>query len=162
MPAAFHLPGRAKPYSFRTAAVRVGIFTGICLTLVFLTWLIVANRVPALEGFALERNVAAAAAIAFLALIPVLRFRGAPGRLWASGVIAWGILSLSYRLLSLFFSGLPERYSAFQVFMVGAVIYTLVATLSWIAGVLWRMRASHSSQGSVSHSSATPSNHRMT
>lgn len=161
MPAPSYFSGNAKRFLRRSAAVRLGVFTGICLTLVFLTWLIVANRVPALERFAFERNLAAAAAIAFLALVPVLRFRGIPGSLWAAGAIAWGILSLSYRLLSFFFSGLTERYSAFQVFMIGAVVYTIIATVCWIGAVLWRMRTSHTAHSSVTHSSASPSNHHM-
>jgi hypothetical protein len=153
MPMRWHLRGYGKLAIFPSAAVRLGIYTGACLSLVFVAWLLVANRVPILDRFALERNVAAAAAIGFFVLIPVVRFRGAPGRLWASGAIAWGILSLSYWLLTFFFSGLAERYSAFQIFMVGAVVYTMIATICWVATVLWRMR---------SHSHASPSNHHMT
>jgi len=115
---------------------------GVCLSLVFLAWLLVANRAPAFERFALERNIAAAAGLGFFGLIPVLRFHRAPCRLWASGVVAWLLLSASYRLMSMFFPGLGERYSAFQVFMLGAVVYTIVSTLCWIGTVVRRMRAS--------------------
>ena len=150
-----HLPGYGKLIVLRGAAMRTGIYVGACLSLVFIAWLVVANRLPGLEQFAFQRNVAAAAAICFLGLIPVLRFRRMPGSLWASGAIAWLLLSFTYRLACFFFPGLTERYSAFQVFMVGAVVYTIVSTLCWIGTVVWRMRASHS----VPHVPGSPSNH---
>jgi hypothetical protein len=161
MPARLHASGGRKPFGFRGPAVRLGVLTGVCLSLVFVAWLVVANRMPVLERFALERNLAAAAAIGFFGLTPVLRFRGRPGSLWASGAIAWGILSLTYRLLSFFFSGLPQRYSSFQIFMVGAVVYTILATICWIGGVVWRVRGSRAAPGSMTHSSASRSNHHM-
>src|SRR5262249_9161366 len=105
--------------TFRGPSMRTGIYVGAILSLIFAAWLLVANRIPALEGFALERNAAAAVALGFFGLIPILRFHREPGRLWASGATAWLLLSLSYWLLSFFFTGLAERYSPSQVFMVG-------------------------------------------
>jgi len=153
-----HLPGYSKLTLFRGAAARTGIHVGLCLSLTFVAWLVVANRIPALERFALQRNVVAAAALGFFGLIPVLRFYAMPGRLWASGAIAWLLLSLSYRALSFFFSRLPDRYSAFQVFMLGAVVYTIAATVCWIGGVAWRMRGSHAA--TVHGASIPPNNHQ--
>jgi hypothetical protein len=157
-----HLPGYGMLSALRTAAVRTGVYLGLCLSLIFAAWVVVANRMPLLERFALERNGAAAAAIGLLALIPIVRFYGMPGSLWASGLIAWGILSISYRIVGFFFTGLEQRYGAFQVFMAGAVVYTLIATICWIGSVLWRLRGPHPPGSPVSHSSAPPSNHRMT
>jgi hypothetical protein len=157
-----HLPGYRMLSALRNAAVRTGVYVGLGLSLIFAAWVVVANRMPLLERFALERNGAAAAAIGLLALIPLLRFYSMPGSLWASGSIAWGILSISYRLLGFFFTGLEQRYGAFQVFMAGAVVYTIVATISWIATVVWRLRGPHPPVSPVSHSSAPPPNHRMT
>jgi uncharacterized membrane protein YvlD (DUF360 family) len=156
-----HLPGYGKLIRFRGTAMRTGIYVGVCLSLTFVAWLVVANRIPALGQFALQRNIAAAAALAFFGMIPVLRFHAMPGRLWASGVIAWLILSLCYRLFSFFFTGLPERYSAFQVFMLGAVVYTIASTICWIGTIVWRMRAPHIVAGGASHAPIPPSNHRM-
>jgi len=156
-----HLPGYGELISFGGAGMRTGVYVGVCLSLTFVAWLVVANRVPALSHFALQRNIAAAALLAFFGMIPVLRFHAMPGRLWASGAIAWLILSLCYRVLSFFFTGLPERYSAFQVFMLGAVVYTIAATVCWIGTVVWRMRAPHAVAGGASHDSIPPSNHRM-
>jgi len=161
MPVRPHLPGYGRLSVFQSAGVRTGVYTGLCLSLIFTAWLIAANRMPFLERFAVLRNIAAVAAIGAFALIPLLRFYCRPGRLWASGSIAWGILSLTYRLLAVHFPGLEERYGAFQVFMIGAVVYTIVATLSWIGTVVWRMRGSDGSCHRVSHPPASPSNHRL-
>jgi len=162
MPVRPHLPGYGQLSIFQSAGVRTGVYVGLCLSLIFAAWLVVANRMPLLERFALERNAAAAAAIGLLALIPILRFYGMPGRLWASGGIAWGILSVTYRLLGVFFPGLEERYGALHVFMAGAVVYTIIATISWIGTVVWRIRGPHTPASTVPHVPASPSNHRMT
>jgi hypothetical protein len=157
-----HLPGYGKLSFFQNAGVRTGVYVGLCLSLVFVAWVLMANRLPFLERFALERNAAAVATLGLIALIPMLRFFGMPGRLWASGEIAWGMLSVTYRLLGVFFPGLEQRYGAFQVFMVGAVVYTIVATISWIGTVVWRMRGTHTPTGTAHQTPASPSHHRMT
>jgi hypothetical protein len=157
-----HLPGYGHLSIFQSAGVRTGVYVGLCLSLIFAAWLVIANRMPSLERFALERNAAAVTAISLLALIPVMRFYSMPGRLWASGGIAWGILSVTYRLLGIFFPGLEERYGALHVFTAGAVVYTIIATICWIGTVMWRMRGPHTPPGSIPHGPASPSNHRIT
>jgi hypothetical protein len=124
----------------QNAAVRTGVYAGIGLAVSFTVWVVLANRVPALEVFARERNVAGAAAVALFAAIPLLRFLRLPGHLLASSLIAWGTLSLWYRLLCFYFSGLAERHSAMQIFTLGAVVYMILATVSWIGTCLWRIR----------------------
>ncbi len=138
-----HLPGYRWFHVFRNAAIRTGVYVGAWLTLVFAVWLVVANRVPFLERFALERNIAAAALLGFLALVPILRFLRMPGRLLASSLIAWLIFSLSYRVLCLFFRALSDKRSAFQVFMLGAVVYMIVTTICWIGTCIWKAREAH-------------------
>src|SRR4249919_46222 len=64
-----HLPGYRWFHFLRNAAVRTGVYVGVCLTLVFAAWLIIANHAPLLERFAMGRNIAAAAIFCFLALI---------------------------------------------------------------------------------------------
>jgi hypothetical protein len=150
MPVSAHLPGYKWFHVFKNVAVRMGVYVGVCLSLVMGAWIFVANRLPFLERFALERNLAAAAALGFLFLLPVLRFLRSPGNLLASGLIAWAIFSFTYRVLCLFFELLGYKYSAFQVFMIGLVVYMILATLSWIGTMLWRARANN-----VSH----PKNH---
>jgi hypothetical protein len=50
------------------------------------------------------------------------------------------------------FERLAERSSAVQIFMLGAVLYMLVVTVSWIGTIIRRARAAH-----VSHPNHHPS-----
>jgi hypothetical protein len=127
---------------WHNTSVRTGIFTGASLSVIFCTWVIVANRVPFFDQFALLRNLAAVAVLCFLALIPILRFWRLPGHLLASSLVGWLIFSVSYRLVCFYFVALKDRYSAVQVFMLGAVAYMLVVTVSWLGIILWRARVS--------------------
>jgi hypothetical protein len=126
----------------RNVPVRVGIYTGICLSLVFLLWVVLANRVPLLEPLAMWRNIAAVVILVFFATLPMLRFYRSPGELMVSGLVAWMLLSITYRVLCMVFVLLDEKYSAFHVFVLGAVVYLLGATISWIGTIIWRVRAS--------------------
>src|SRR5213078_349583 len=92
-----HLPGYRWFHIFRNAAIRTGVYVGVCLTLVFSAWLVIANRAPLLDRFALGRNIAAAAILGFLTAVPMFRFLRLPGHLLASSLIGWLIFSLSYR-----------------------------------------------------------------
>ena len=138
-----HLPGYRRFRIFRNAAIRTGVYSGVCMSLVLVVWLFLANRVPFLEGFARERNLAAAVLLGVLALVPLLRFMRLPDRLLLSSLIAWGILSLTYRGLYVYFHALSSRYSAFQIFMLGAVVYLILATVSWIVAYIWKVREAH-------------------
>jgi len=146
MPIRAHLPGYRWFHVFRNATVRTGVYGGVCLTIVFAAWLIVANRLPFLERLALERNIAAAAVLGFLALVPIIRFWRMPGRLLGSSLIGWIIFSVSYRLLCLAFRRLSDRLSTFQVFMLGAVVYMILTTFFWIVAIIRKAR-----QADVSH-----------
>ena len=64
MPGSVRLPGYRWLMFLRNVPVRVGLYTGICLSILFAVWLVVANRVPLLEPLALERNVAAVIVLA--------------------------------------------------------------------------------------------------
>jgi hypothetical protein len=152
MTARAHLPAYGSFHVFRNASVRTGVYVGFILSIVFSGWVIVANRVPLLDRFALVRNLAAVSVLGLIALIPVLRFWRMPGNLLASSLVAWVLFSLFYRVLCMLFVGLAERFSAVQVFVLGAVLYMLVVTLSWIWTIIRRARASH-----VSHPNHHPS-----
>lgn len=141
MSAKFSPPGYRWFHFLRNASVRVGIYTGACLSLVFVAWILVANRVPILEPLAKQRNVAASLLLLLLAAMPVLRFLRSPADLLISGLLAWSLLTFTYRVLTFFFVLLEQYYSAFHVFVLGAVAYLLFATLSWIGMIVWRARA---------------------
>lgn len=146
------LPGEGLFNPLRNSAVRTGIYTGVCLSLVLASWVFAANRLPFLDRLALERNLAAAGLLALVWAIPVVRFLRSPGELLASGLISWMVVSLAYRALSLYFSKLNDTYSTVHVFMLGAVAYLLAATLCWLGSSIWRVRESHSA-GSRNHAS---------
>ena len=140
MPANFSPPGYRWFQFLRNAPIRVGLYTGIWLSLVFVAWVLVANRVPFLEPLAQQRNVIAALLLVAIAALPVLRFLASSGELLVSGLLAWSVLTLTYRILSLKFTLLQYYYSTFHVFVLGAVLYLLFATLSWIGMIVWRAR----------------------
>lgn len=138
-----HLPAYDWFHSLRNVSVRTGVYVGVFLSIVFSGWVIVANRFPLLDRFALVRNLGAVALLGLIALIPILRFWRMPGNLLTSSLIGWLILSLTYRILCMDFRGLAARFSGVQIFMLGAVIYLLVVTLSWIGTIIRRARAAN-------------------
>ena len=140
-----HLPAYDWFHSFRNVSVRTGFYVGVFLSIAFSGWVILANRVSFLDRFALVRNLAAVALLGLIALIPVVRFWRLPGNMLASSLVGWLILSLSYRILSMDFRGLEGRFSAVQIFVLGAVIYLLVVTLSWLGTIVRRARAANES-----------------
>jgi hypothetical protein len=141
------------------SGVRTGVCAGAGLAAALIAWVYVANRVPALERVALDRNLIAASLLGLFFLVPVVRFMWQPGRLLVSSLIAWSILTFAYGGLTMHFGGIAERYSTMQVFILGAIVYMILATLSWIGTCIWRVRESYMSSHhphGVSHS-----NHRL-
>ena len=128
---------------FRSSAVRIGLLAGGGLSLAFSGWIYLANRVSVFDRISVERNLAAAAIMGVLAFIPVLSFFREPASLLISSLISWSILTLTYWTLSMFFSALREWYSPFEVFMLGAVLYLIAATVSWIGRCIWKARSAH-------------------
>jgi hypothetical protein len=122
----------------RSSAVRIGLLAGGGLSLAFSGWIYLANRVSVFDRISVERNLGAAAIMGVLAFIPVLSFFREPASLLISSLISWSILTVTYWTLSMFFSALREWYSAFEVFMLGAVLYLIAATVSWIGRCIWK------------------------
>jgi len=125
------------------AAFRSGVYVGLALASGFTTWVVLANRAPFLEPFARERNLAAAAVLGLFALIPILRYMSTPRLLLLSGLVGWGILSFVYRLLCIFFTGLPGIRTPTEVLMMGALFYLISATVAWMGSLVWRVRETH-------------------
>ena len=144
--------GKELALVLHDTGVRTGACSGIGLAITLIAWVYIANRVPGLEGVALDRNVVAAAVMGFFFLVPIVRFMWQPGRLLVSSLISWSILTFTYRGLCLFFSALADRYSAVQVFTLGAIVCMILATLSWIGTCIWRVRESYMANDRVSHS----------
>ena len=148
MPANFTPPGYRWFDFLRHTSARVGIYTGVWLSVVFVAWVVIANRAPFLEPLAQQRNVVATLVLALIASMPILRFLRSPGELLVSGLFAWSVLTLAYRIISLKFVLLQVYYGTFHIFVLGAVAYLLFATVSWIGMIVWRARAAHGTQTS--------------
>jgi hypothetical protein len=148
MSAGFTPPGYRWFQFLRNTPARVGIYTGVCLSLVFVAWILIANRIPFLEPLARQRNIAATLLLILIAAMPVVRFLRSPADLLLSGLLAWSLFTLTYRVLTFFFELLEEYYSAFHVFVMGAIAYLLCATLSWVGMIVWRARAANDTHSS--------------
>jgi hypothetical protein len=130
----------------RNIAFRTGIRTGVYLSCDFVAWLLVANRLPALDPFAGVRNLAAGLVAALLLLIPVWRFRHESLRLLVSGLTAWTILTFAYMAAELHFSLLKSRMGALQMYILGVVSYSFIAVLHWVFSMCAEARHRHFEQ----------------
>jgi hypothetical protein len=148
------LPGMRWFLWLRIASLRTGVLTGIYLSCVFVAWLDVANRVPELWRFAELRNLVAGAILILVLGIPVLRFRRRPGRLFASGLTAWTLLTVTYLLAEIHFTLLESRMGALHVFVLGAVSYGFVAVLDWVFLMCAGVRHQHILQSRETPASA--------
>jgi hypothetical protein len=149
------IPGMRWFRWLRSASLRIGVLTGVYLSCVLVSWLFVANRVRELESFAGIRNLTAGAAAVLLTLIPVLRFRREPVKMFVSGVAAWTLLTLTYVSMEMYFSLLESRMGAFHIFMLGGVSYGFVAVFHWVFLLCAEARQRHlaqSEEGGVSAS----------
>jgi hypothetical protein len=128
----------------RKQAFNVGVFLGICFSVVGVTWLLLANRVPHLEQFAAERNIALAAAFSLLGIVPTCRFIKSPFRNFLCGVTGWAILTAIYFVAEILFPRLGTRLSAFHLFVLGCMIFGLMAALAWVVNIaIFYRRALH-------------------
>ena len=143
MAARIQLPGMRWFLWLRIASLRTGVLTGLYLSCVLLAWMVVANRVAALEPFAELRNVVTVAVLMILLAIPVLRFRHQPGKLFVAGLTAWTLLSITYLGAEMHFTLLENRMGALHVFMLGAVAYGFVAVLDWVLHICAGVRHEH-------------------
>jgi hypothetical protein len=153
MAARHQLPGMRWFLRMRNDALRIGIYTGVCLSLVFVGWLLIANRIPELEPFAGVRNLIAGATEILLMAVPVLRFRGKPGQMFVSSLTSWALLTFTYIFLEVNFTLLASRMGALRVFILGAACIGFVAVFQWVFLMCAKARHRHiieSAQGAVS------------
>lgn len=143
-----HEPAHERWAGEGNPTLRTGILTGVLLVGVLVLSILVANRIPWLESFALERNAAACALAILVMSIPVVHFFRSAGRQFASGILAWAIFSLGYWFAGLYFQNLENRLgkTTSEMFVLGVVIYGIAATLCWLISVI-----TSALQGSLSH-----------
>jgi hypothetical protein len=148
------LPGVRWFLWLRNVSLRTGILTGIYLSVVFVAWLLVANRFPALEPFAEARNLVAGASLVTMLAIPALRFWRRPARLFVAGLTAWTILTMTYLAAEMHYTLLESRMGALHVFVLGAVSYGFVAVLDWVFLICAGVHHEHVVQSRMTASSA--------
>jgi hypothetical protein len=136
------LPGIAWLGWLKNLPLRIGVLTGVYLTTIMAVALIVANRVPYLDGFAGIRNRACFALFALVAIVPACSFLRRPWHLFISGLTAWLVFSLAYAGAGRIFVSLFTRLrSPFNLFMIGAMFYGLVAVAVWLVHLIAAMRS---------------------
>ena len=129
-------PKITKLHRSSQAALRLGLVIGAALSGVAIAWLLIANRLPALDRLALLRNAAAGALVIVLMLVPVYRFRKYPSHAFTCGLTAWSILTLIYAILQIPFPRLGIRMGTFHFFMLGAVLLGFASALLWVVHLL--------------------------
>jgi hypothetical protein len=148
------LPGVRWFLWLRIASLRTGILTGIYSSIVFVAWLLVANRLPTLERFAGARNMVAGASLITMLAIPALRFWRKPGRMFVAGLTAWTLLTFTYLVAEMRYTLLESRMGALHVFVLGAVSYGFVAVLDWVFLMCAGVRHEHMAHSRETTSSA--------
>ncbi len=128
---------------FRHQALRTGVRMGVLLSVVLTAWLIIANRVSILDRLAILRNAAALTLLFLIAFEPIARFRNSARDLLLSGLIGWAIGSLCFFGWTIYFVHLSNRIGPFQVFVLGAAVYILLAVIVWIGGMVRTARHHH-------------------
>jgi len=125
---------RRPARAFHGGAVRTGLFTGLLLALVFLGWVITANRMPKFEPISLARNIVCLGAFGVFMTIPIGRYLKSPWRLFTAGFIAWLTFVAAYSCAALYFENLVNRFgkTPFHMMVLGVVIYAVTAVMVWV------------------------------
>jgi hypothetical protein len=120
--------------TFSRAVLKTGLCTGGLLIVVMFAALLAANRCPALEPYAFERNAVSYSLFVLLMLAPVCRFLASPSKMFASSMIAWLMLAAAYELAGLYFGNLFQAvfHTPLQVLAEGTVVYGVLAVGLWL------------------------------
>jgi hypothetical protein len=138
------LPGQRWFQRLRNPIVRVGVQVGVYLSIVMVAAVLLANRSPWLEGYANARNWAARIVFVLVAAIPILVFCRSAKRLFAAGILAWSLATLTYIVLGFIFEFLYVRLrTPGPFFMLGATVYGVAAIVSWVAEMMLAARDHH-------------------
>ncbi len=123
------------------SAIRTGLYVGALLTVVMLGALVAANRMPAIERYAFERNAACCTLFVLLMLVPVVRFLTRPLQMFGAGLVGWVILVVAYDLTGFYFRDLFQVLrTPLQALVEGTVVYGIFAVGSWVCGMLLHAR----------------------
>lgn len=132
------LPGAAWVAWLKNHPLRIGVLSGFYLTAVMAAGLLVANRMPDLEGLALIRNATCALLFFLVAMLPICVFLRSPWQMFVASITGWLTFSLAYSVAGRILVNLHTRLgvSAFHVLLLGAGAYAVVAVGSWVASML--------------------------
>jgi len=122
-------------------ALWTGVCIGALLNVAMIGALVAANRFPALESYALERNAVCYSVFMLLLLIPVLRFLKRPKQMFVAGIVGWVLFAAGYNIAGFYFHGLFDVLrTPLEVLIEGAVLYGVAAVLSWVIGMVVHAR----------------------
>lgn len=123
-------------------SVITGCYTGTMLTIAMLGALVVANRIPALEPYAFERNAASYALLVILMLLPVLRFLNRPVRMFVASMTGWIMLTVAYDLAGVYFHNLfiVLQRTPFELLAEGAIVYGVLSVAAWVCAMILHAR----------------------
>jgi hypothetical protein len=136
------VPTQPRRAEIRRAVLRpaliAGCYTGAMLTVTLLGALVVANRIPALEPYAFERNAFSYALFVLLMLLPVLRFLNHPVKMFVAGISGWAILTSAYDFAGLYFHNLFNvvHRTPFELLAEGAIAYGILALAAWVCRII--------------------------
>ncbi len=130
-----------RPSALRQAFV-TGCYMGAMLTIAMLSALVVANRIPALEPYAFERNAACYALFVLLMIVPVLRFLNRPVKMFVASMTGWIILAVAYDIAGIYFRNLfmVLQRTPFEVLAEGAILYGVLAVAAWVCRMIVHAR----------------------
>ena len=114
-------------------AFSTGLYSGALLTLVMLASLVVADRIPGIERYALERN--GISYILFLAVMayPVCRFRNRPIQMFVAGMTGWVMFAAAYNLSGWYFRNLFQVLrTPLEALVEGTIVYGVCAVIAWV------------------------------
>ncbi|MFZ3199819.1 MAG: hypothetical protein WA175_01580 [Candidatus Acidiferrales bacterium] len=124
-----HKPGARNPHE----ALSTGLYSGALLTLVMLASLVVADRIPGIERYALERNGISYGLFLAVMLYPVCRFLNRPLQMFAAGMTGWVMFAAAYDLAGIYFRNLFQVLrTPFEALVEGTIVYGLCAVVSWV------------------------------
>jgi hypothetical protein len=134
-------PAAVRPQPQRAIlrpALIAGCYVGSMLTVTLLGALVVANRIPALEPYAFERNAVSYALFVLIMLLPVLRFLNQPVKMFVAAMASWAILTAAYDFAGLYFHNLFNvvHRTPFELLAEGAIVYGILSLFAWICRII--------------------------
>jgi len=119
----------------------LGLYVGAALSVVMLGALVIANRVPALEPYAFERNAVCYALFVMLMLVPVLRYINHPLKMFVASMTSWILLTAAYNFAGMYFRNLfIVLRTPFEVLIEGAIVFGVLAVASWVCRMILHAR----------------------